>query len=51
MAISDDNTRIAAIISKADKEQLEAIAETEGRTLSRLMARIIGQYLKDKAGS
>ena len=48
MAVKDTNTTVATIISKAEKEELNALAKDNGRSLSNLIAHIIRQYLSQK---
>lgn len=45
--ISKKNTRIKVTISKKQKEELKALAEYEGRTISNLVAFLIKEYLKN----
>jgi hypothetical protein len=51
MPIAKDNAHVAAILSKGDVKRLDEIAEGQGRSRSSLIAHIIKQYLREKAGS
>ncbi len=45
MAVSEDKTRVLITITKAQREQLDKIAEKEQRSLSNLCGKIISDYL------
>ena len=47
MAISKDNVRAVVTLPIEVKEQLERIAEQESRSLSKQIAYIIKEYIKD----
>jgi len=43
------NTRLAIVLPMSDKKQLEAIAAREDRSISSIIRRVLGPFLKEQA--
>ncbi len=50
MALAEENTRILVTINKKQKEQLEALAKKDKRSISNLCAKILTDYIDSLSG-